>query len=102
MEFSMQSSGTRLLPRASLSTDRLFDAPLDELLIELRVELHRSGITDPGFFGALVLSGDGTLILSMPVGRSAFERDTAARMLLAEGLGLDAPPVPAPLAVSKL
>lgn len=81
--------------------DRLLDAPLDDLLIELRVELHRSKITDPDFFGALVRLSDGTLVLSMPPGRSAFERDTAARMLLAEGLGLDAPPVPAPLVVSR-
>jgi hypothetical protein len=97
----MQSSEALALARPALSTDRLLDAPLDELLVELRVELHRSGITDPKFFGALVLRSDGSLILSMPVGRSAFERDTAARMLLAEGLGLEAPPVPAPLAVSR-
>jgi hypothetical protein len=58
-------------------------------------------ITDAGFFGALVERRDGTLILSMPPGRSAFERDTTARMLLAEGLGLDAPPVPSPLEVSR-
>jgi hypothetical protein len=45
---------------------------------------------------------DRTRVLSMPVGRSAFERDTAARMLLAQGLGLDTPPVPAPLAVSRV
>lgn len=38
----------------------------------------------------------------MPVGRSAFEHDTATRMLLAEGLGFAAPPVPAPLAVVSL
>jgi hypothetical protein len=85
----------------SPTVDRLLDAPLDDLLIELRVELHRSRITDPGFFGALLQLPDGSLVLSMPVGRSAFERDTAARMLLAEGLGLDAPPVPAPLEVAR-
>lgn len=61
-----------------------------------------SSITDVGFFGALVERRDGTRILAMPVGRSPFERDTAARMLLAEGLGLDAPPVPAPLEFSAL
>ena len=88
-------------PVKSPTVDRLLDAPLDDLLIELRVELHRSRITDPGFFGALLQLPDGSLVLSMPVGRSAFERDTAARMLLAEGLGLDAPPVPAPLEVAR-
>lgn len=79
----------------------LLDAPLPQLLNALDVELVDSSITDVGFFGALVERRDGSRILSMPVGRSAFERDTAARMLLAEGLGLDAPPVPAPLAVSR-
>ncbi|CAM5665632.1 hypothetical protein KAURM247S_02334 [Kitasatospora aureofaciens] len=37
----------------------------------------------------------------MPVGRSVFERDTVARMLLAEALGMDAPPLPAALTVSR-
>jgi hypothetical protein len=82
-------------------TPDLLDAPLPQLLSDHRVELVDSSITDPGFFGAFVERRDGTLILSMPVGRSAFERDTAARMLLAEGLGLEAPPVPAPLKVAR-
>jgi hypothetical protein len=85
---------------SSVTTDRLIDAPLPQLLAELGVELVDSSITDRTFFGALVERRDGTRLLSMPVGRSVFERDTAARMLLAEGLGLAAPPVPAPLAVS--
>jgi hypothetical protein len=78
------------------------DAPLAELLDELGVELVDSSITDRTFFGAYVEHSDGSRVLSMPPGRSAFEHDTAARMLLAEGLGLDAPPVPAPLEVSVL
>ena len=81
--------------------DHLHDAPLPDLLAAHRVELVDSSITDRTFFGALVERRDGTLILSMPTGRSAFERDTAARMLLAEGLGLEAPPVPAPLEVAR-
>lgn len=91
----------RLLP-APLSTDRLLDAPLPQLLAELDVQLVDSSITDPEFFGALVQRRDGTLILSMPSGRSTMERDTAARMLLAEGFGLDGPPVPAPLEVTRV
>jgi hypothetical protein len=98
----MQSSEALALARPALSTDHLLDAPLDELLTELDVELVDSSISDAGFFGALVERRDGTRLLAMPVGRSAFERDTAARMLLAEGLGLDAPPVPAPLEVSRV
>jgi hypothetical protein len=88
-------------PAASVTLDRILDTPLPQLLAELNVELVDSSVTDAGFFGALVERRDGSRILSMPVGRSAFERDTAARMLLAEGLDLDAPPVPAPLAVSR-
>jgi hypothetical protein len=87
-------------PAASATPD-LLDAPLADLLAAHCVELVDSSITDAAFFGALVERRDGTLILSMPVGRSTFERDTAARMLLAEGLGLEAPPLPAPLAVSR-
>ncbi|MFD5566617.1 hypothetical protein [Streptomyces cadmiisoli] len=77
------------------------DAPLPQLLNALDVELTDSSITDPTFFGALVERRNGSRVLSMPPGRSRFERDTAARMLLAEGLGLDAPPVPPHLAVSR-
>jgi hypothetical protein len=85
-----------------LTVDYLLDTPLPQLLNALDVELVDSSITDASFFGALVERRDGSRVLSMPVGRSVFERDTAARMLLAEGLGLDAPPVPAPLAVSRV
>lgn len=89
-------------PVKSTTTDHLLDAPLPQLLAELDVELVDSSITDRTFFGAFVERRDGKRLLSMPSGRSVFERDTAARMLLAEGLGLDAPPVPAPLAVSRV
>ncbi|MEU0200889.1 MULTISPECIES: hypothetical protein [unclassified Streptomyces] len=96
------SESTCAMPsqRKPLPVD-ILDTPLPQLLAELDVELVDSSITDASFFGALVERRDGTLILAMPVGRSPFERDTAARMLLAEGLGLDAPPVPAPLEVSR-
>lgn len=90
-------------PAASVTpTPDVLDAPLPQLLAAYRVELVDSGITDRTFFGALVERRDGSRLLSMPTGRSAFERDAAARMLLAEGLGLDAPPVPAPLEVSRV
>lgn len=85
----------------ALSTDHLLDAPLPQLLAELDVELVDSRITDASFFGALVEPLDGSRILSMPPGRSEFERDTVARMLLAEGFGLGAPPLPWPLEVSR-
>ncbi|CAL9664557.1 hypothetical protein SUDANB1_07143 [Streptomyces sp. enrichment culture] len=98
----MQSSGTPALAPPALSTRRLLDAPLPHLLAEFDVELIDSKITDATFFGAFVEAPDGSRVLSMPPGRSAFERDTAARMLLAERFGLDAPPVPAPLEVTRV
>ncbi|MGV9888359.1 hypothetical protein [Streptomyces sp. NPDC003395] len=87
---------------AQRSRINLLESPLPQLLAELGVELTDSKITDPTFFGALVERRDGTRVLSMPPGRSAFERDTAARMILAEGLGLAAPPLPAPLEISRI
>jgi hypothetical protein len=44
---------------------------------------------------------DGSRILSMPVGRSEWERDTTARMLLGEVFGLSLSPVPGPLEMSR-
>lgn len=72
----------------ALSADWLLDTPLEDLLAKLSVQLVDSSITDRTFFGVFVERRDGSRVLSMPPGRSAFERDTAARMLLAEGLGL--------------
>lgn len=80
----------------------LVETPLPQLLAVFGVELVDSTITDRTYFGAFVEHRDGSRVLSMPPGRPAFERDTAARMLLAEGLGLEAPPVPAPLMVSRV
>lgn len=77
-----------VLPPPALSADYLLDTPLPQLLAALDVELVDSSITDRTFFGALLERRDGSRVLSMPVGRSNYERDTAARMLLAEGLGL--------------
>jgi len=102
----MTVSETCALPQqkapAASATPDLLDAPLADLLAAHGVDLVDSSITDVTFFGAYVERRDGTRILSMPVGRSDFERDTAARMLLADGLGLEAPPVPAPLTLSRV
>ncbi|MFE7233951.1 hypothetical protein ACFVAF_25440 [Streptomyces sp. NPDC057596] len=79
----------------------LLNAPLPALLAAHGVHLVDSEITDPTFVGAFIERGDGRRVLSMPSGRSWLERDTAARMLLAQGLGLDAPPVPGALEVVR-
>ncbi|MGW3821840.1 hypothetical protein ACWEAF_05900 [Streptomyces sp. NPDC005071] len=69
-----------------MTDDRLFDAPLDDLLLELDVKLHVSSITDPEFLGAVVQRRDGGLVLSMPPGRPPWERDAMARTLLRQAL----------------
>ena len=84
----MTIAATAVLPPPALSADYLLDTPLPQLLERLDIELVDSSITDRTFYGALLERRDGTRVLSMPVGRSGYERDTAARMLLAEGLGL--------------
>jgi hypothetical protein len=68
--------------------DRLLDAPLADVLAENRVQLVDSSITDAGFYGAYIEGRDGSRVLSMPVGRSAIERDLMSRRLLADALGL--------------
>lgn len=93
----MQTTVSALPARRTITLARLLDAPLDDLLLELDVELHLSSITDAGFYGAVVQRRDGQLILAMPRGRSSFERDTVARMLLSEVLSIDTAPVPSPL-----
>lgn len=87
---------TALAPaaRCTITAAHLLDAPLDDLLLELDVELHLSQITDPGFIGALVQLPDGTLILSMPPGRPRLERDTVARAMLGQVIGVPLGPLP--------
>lgn len=84
----MQSTAVCLPARRTITAARLLDAPLDELLLELDVELHLSSITDPGFIGALVQREDGSLVLSMPPGRPRLERDCVARAMLGRAIGL--------------
>ena len=70
------------------TTERLLDAPLPQLLDELGAELMESSITDPTFTGALVQREDGSLVLSMPPGRPRLERDTVARAMLGQAVGV--------------
>lgn len=90
----MQSTVSALPARCAITAARLLDAPLDDLLLELDVELHLSQITDPGFIGALVQLPDGTLVLSMPPGRPQLERDTVARAMLGQVIGVPLGPLP--------
>lgn len=67
---------------------RLLDTPLPQLLADLGAELMESAITDPGFVGAVVQRRDGSLVLSMPPGRPRLERDTVARAMLGQAIGV--------------
>jgi hypothetical protein len=91
----------RLAPQYNITPLDLLGTPLPRLLADLGVTLVDSGITDPGFFGAFVEPREGGRFLSMPPGRPEFERDTVARMLLAEAFDLAAPPLPWPLEVTR-
>ncbi|MFZ4152833.1 hypothetical protein [Streptomyces pseudogriseolus] len=81
----------------TLTVDHLMDTPLPVLINELGVTLIDSEIADREFFGAVVQSKTGELLLSMPRNRSDFEHDTVARYLLAQAFGVDVAPMPAPL-----
>lgn len=83
----MQSTAPCPLARRPITRARLLNAPLDDLLVDLDVELHQSSITDPGFVGALVQRRDGSAVLSMPSGLQV-ERDTIARAMLGQLVGV--------------
>lgn len=80
----------------SVTPDRILDAPLDDLLAETGAEIVDSQIPDRDFFGAVVRSKNGDLLLAMPTGRSELEHDTVARYLLAQVFDVDLPKLPAP------
>jgi len=97
----MNSTATALaqpaaIPASSVTPDRLLDAPLPQLLDDLRVGLVDSSIPDRDFFGAVVQRKSGELLLAMPTGRSELEHDTVARYLLAQVFDVDLPKLPAP------
>ncbi|MEU8829384.1 hypothetical protein [Streptomyces sp900116325] len=83
----MQSTAPCPPARRSITRARLLDAPLDDLLRELNVELHLSSITDSDFV-LVVQRGDGSLVLSMSPGRPRWERDTVTRAMLGQAIGV--------------
>jgi hypothetical protein len=81
---------------ASVTPDRILDAPLDDLLAETGVEVVDSSIADREFFGAVVQHKNGDVLLAMPTGRSELEHDTVARYLLAQIFDVNLPKLPEP------
>ncbi|MET9362179.1 hypothetical protein ABZX93_14815 [Streptomyces sp. NPDC006632] len=77
-----------------MTEERLFELSLPQLLAELGVEYVTSSITDPKFYGTVIVPKSGPMVLAMPAGRDEFEHDCVVRSLLATALGLDVEPLP--------
>jgi len=92
----MASVDTSTVP-VSITVEELFSAPLDQLLTQLNAETGVASITDPNFYGAVVVRLGSPIFLLLPAGRDDFERDTVARKLLADAIGIDLAPLPEPL-----
>ncbi|MDF6043216.1 hypothetical protein LRD69_13875 [Streptomyces sp. JH14] len=75
---------------------RLMGSPLDQVLTDLNAQVVDIDMPETCYFGACVTRDDGRRFLAMPTGRDDFERDTIARYLLAEAIGLDVTPLPQP------
>lgn len=95
-------SNTHATSTTPPSVDRLLDAPLDELLAGLGVDVYDSKIPDRTFFGAVGRRESGQLFLALPPGRSDFERDTTARYLLAKAFNVALPDLPPPFETTRL
>jgi hypothetical protein len=81
----------------------LFDTPLPRLLADFNVVLREtSAVPDRAFTGLLELDGAGGGVLKMPSGRPGWEREIAARVILAEAFDLPWPAMPAMLAASRV
>jgi hypothetical protein len=102
MEFSMKSSGTRAAAGVPLSTDRLSDAPLGDLLAQFDVEVTTSSIQDPTFTGAAVVRADGSLLFTRPPGRPESEWEITARAMLGHLLHVPTPTLPPPFEITEL
>ena len=91
-------SGTRVPATSNdLTVDRLFSAPLPELLAETDAVIVESSITDDEFFGAVTALPGGRIQLYMPAGRDAVERDHMVRVLVGRLVGASLAPLPATL-----
>jgi hypothetical protein len=86
----------------SITVEELFITPLDQLLAQAGAEIADASITDPNFYGAVVVRTGHPILLLMPVGRDEFVRDTCARKLLADALGLNTTALPDSLATLTL
>jgi hypothetical protein len=89
----MQSTAATALAPPALSTDRLLDAPLDDLLAEFNVEISVLDC-DPEFTGGAYVRKDGSLLFVKPAGRPAPEWEMMARSMLGRVLRVPMPKLP--------
>lgn len=75
------------------TTNRLMDAPLDDLLAEFSVDVSVLE-TDPGFTGGAYVRRDGSLLFVRPAGRPAAEWEMIARSMLGQALRVPMPELP--------
>lgn len=83
-----------VLPPVKPTVDHLMDAPLQQLVDELGIELVIASITEPTFTGYAYADRDGVTV-ALPPGRSDVEHDCMARYLIGDALRVDGlPPLP--------
>lgn len=99
---SQLTHAVRERPVISPTTDHLLDAPLDDLLVEFRVDVSELPITDPGFTGGTYVRDDGSMLFAMRAGQPAAEREMIARAMLGEVLRVPLPPLPEPYQLTAL
>lgn len=90
----MPHAATTTLTRSTtqlpaLTIEQVIGAPLNELLTHQNAQIvDITSIDDDRFFGQAVEKRSGELILAMPAGRAAAEREVTIRLLIAHIHGL--------------
>ena len=78
------------------------DAPLQQLVDELGIDLVEACITEPGFTGYAYADRDGVTV-ALPPGRTELEHDCMARYLIGTVFYVDGlPPLPEPFQVTDM
>ncbi|MFI6488276.1 hypothetical protein [Streptomyces sp. NPDC050564] len=94
--------GITVSPPVKPSVDFVMDAPLQQLVDELGIDLVEAGITEPGFTGYVYVDRDGVTV-ALPPNRSELEHDCMARYLIGTAFRVDGlPPLPEPFQVSDM
>ncbi|MCA1218668.1 hypothetical protein [Streptomyces sp. 8L] len=73
----------------STLAEHIMAAPIGQLLAEHNAFIHPSDVTDEGYLGIGVQRADGWTVLAIPTRVTGEMRDSIARILLAQVLGVD-------------